>query len=307
MGISRKQALDCFHSDDLVGIGMEADAVRRRLHPEGVVGYVLETRIDYTELAGGTARTSLDGLHAAIGEAVERGGECIRLLGCMDTGRIEDLLRGIRRRFPAVWIEGLSTAELQSLAGSPGPGLRETIARLIDAGLDSIANDGVLLVDEQAGPGPSRVSDWFDVHRTAHGLGMRTVAGMIFGAGETAGQRVDFLEAVRRLQQETGGFAAFAPMAAEAPGGRELDGITAVERLKTLAIARMALDNIDTVQASGTPQGLKVLQLGLRFGANDIGPVPLESGSEEDIRRIIRDAGFRPAQRELGYRAMLLS
>jgi cyclic dehypoxanthinyl futalosine synthase len=309
MGISREQALDCFHSDDLVGIGMEADGVRRRLHPEGVVGYSIQARIDCAKLPLETSRAGPDPLHAAIGEAADKGVGCIRLLGCTDAAQIEDLVQGIRRRFPSMWLEGLSAPEIRSLAAALGLTLRETLARLIDAGLDSIVGgDGVLLADQPASSSRPTVADWLDVHRTAHALGMRTVAGMIFGAGETAEQRVDLLEAVRQLQQETGGFSAFAPAAAEASGGRELDGVTAVERLKTLAIARMFLDNIDTVQASVTPQSLKVLQTGLRFGANDIGAIAADgSNSEEDIRRIIRDAGFRPAQREMGYRAMLLT
>ena len=112
---------------------------------------------------------------------------------------------------------------------------------------------------------------------------------------------------MRELQEETGGFAAFVPVAADAPDGRELDGVTAVERLKTLAIARMFLDNIENVQAMQAGHGLKVLQTGLRFGANDAGSVRAENGSEEDVRRIIRDAGFRPAERDMAYRAMMLS
>jgi cyclic dehypoxanthinyl futalosine synthase len=307
MGISREQALDSFRSNDLVGIGMEADAVRRQLHREGVVGYTMESRIDCAVLADGTASAGQSNIDAAIAEAVESGASCIRLLGCESADRIEDLLRCIRHRFPRLWIEAFSTAQLQSLASTWGAGLRDTLARLTDAGLDSIADEGVPLIDSSARSGAVAVAEWIDVHRTAHAQGMRTVAAMIFGSGETAEQRVEFLHAVRRLHEETGGFAAFAPIAAEAPGGRELDGVTAVERLKTLAIARMFLDNIDNVQASATPQGLKVLQASLRFGANDVGPVTLESGREEDIRRIIRDAGFRPAPREMGYRALSLS
>ena len=130
---------------------------------------------------------------------------------------------------------------------------------------------------------------------------------MLFGAGETMEQRVDFLEAVRQLQEDTGGFAAFVPMAGKAPSSRELDGVTAVERLKTLSIARMFLDNIENVQASGTAQGLKVLQMGLRFGANDVGLVETKGSNEEDVRRIIRDAGFRPVQRDTAHRALLLT
>jgi cyclic dehypoxanthinyl futalosine synthase len=206
----------------------------------------------------------------------------------------------VRRWFPAIWIEGLTAAEVRSIAGGWSLGLRESIARLGDAGLDSIAGDGVDLTH-------GSVEEWVEVHRASHAAGMRTIAEMVFGAGETLEQRVDFLAAVRDLQEETGGFAAFAPVAAEAPGGRELDGVTAVERLKTLAVGRLFLDTVANVQASGTVSGLKVLQMGLRFGANDVGPVRAEGGSEEDVRRIIRDAGFRPAQRDMAYRAMMLS
>jgi len=211
---------------------------------------------------------------------------------------LEGLLRGVRQRFPAVWIEGLPAAEAVAMSGRRGLGLRETLARLRDAGLDSIAGDGPDLRES--------IAEWVAVHRAAHELGMRTSAEMVFGVGETPEQRLDFLEAVRGLQEETGGFAAFVPLAAEAPGGRALDGVTAVERLKTLAIARMFLDNIENVQASAAGQGLKVLQMGLRFGANDVGAVRLEGGGEEDVRRIIRDAGFRPAERDMAYRAMML-
>jgi cyclic dehypoxanthinyl futalosine synthase len=293
MGISREQALDCFRSDDLVGIGMEADAVRRRMHPEGMVTYAISGVVDCGRLQ------DLNAVCGAVGEAVEMGSTGVRLrVGASDG--IEDLLRGIKQRFPGVWVEGLAASEVTAVAVAWGLGLRETIARLMDAGLDAIAGDGV----ELAGGG---VADWVEVHRTAHRLGMRTTAEMIFGGRESVEERADFLEAVRGLQEETGGFAAFAHVSAEAPNGRELDGVTAVDRLKTLAIARMVLDNIENVQASATAQGLKVLQMGLRFGANDVGPVRMEAGSEEDVRRIIRDAGFRPAQRDMAYRAMMLS
>lgn len=294
MGISREQALDCFRSDDLVGIGMEADAVRRRLHPEGVVSYAIDGVIDCT------AARDLRAVCDAIAGAVETGANGIRLRGIADCERVEAVLRGIRKEFPEISIEALSAPEVTAVAAGWALGVSETLARLMDAGLDSIASDGADL------GGGAGVAEWAEVHRAAHGLGMRTTAEMIFGGAETHEARLDFLEAVRGLQAETGGFAAFVPVAAEAPNGRELDGVTAVERLKTLAIGRMFLDNIENVQASASAQGLKVLQIGLRFGANDVGPVRPEAGSEEDVRRIIRDAGFRPAQRDMAYRAMLL-
>jgi cyclic dehypoxanthinyl futalosine synthase len=177
-------------------------------------------------------------------------------------------------------------------------GLRETIGRLRDAGLDSMPGgiDGCGL------------AAWVEVHRTSHVLGVPTSAEMVFGAGETIEDRLDFLEAVRRLQEETGGFAAFVPVGFR-PAGRDLDGTTAVEGLKTLAISRMFLDNIDNVQADRAGQSLKVLQTALRFGANDAGAVRHgrgPSGSEEDLRRVIRDAGFVPAERNAAYRMMFL-
>jgi cyclic dehypoxanthinyl futalosine synthase len=322
MGISRKEALDCLRSNDLIGIGMEADAVRRRLHPEGVVSYAVETAINLRE-QDATGEASIEELCAAIGETVERGSTGVRLRGGIEIEKTEGVLRGIRQRFPTLWIEGLSASEILSLAAGTGLDLRETIARLRDAGLDSIASD-----DAQAQCG---AEEWLAVHRAAHGLGMSTVATMHFGAGQALELRVDLLAAVRQLQQETGGFTAFIPRSLpsrNASGG--WDGPTAVEQLKTLAIARVFLDNIENIQLNGAAQGLKVLQMGLRFGANDAGSVtPLANGtksansantgggenaaavanrvSEEDLRRIIRDAGFQPVQRDTPYRTMFLN
>jgi cyclic dehypoxanthinyl futalosine synthase len=332
MGISRQQALECLRSNDLIGIGMEADAVRRRLHPEGVVSYALEGAVsmpDGMRAEGNAGEASHQRLYDEICQTIGLGSTCVRLIGGLDSepmnSRIEwfvGVVRGIRRRFPSLWIEGLSAAEIVARAAGSGFELRETIARLRDAGLDSIAG-----IDSQP---QCSVAEWIAVHRAAHGLGMRTVAALHFGTGETLEQRVDLLEAIRRLQEETGGFAAFIPAPAEAPDGRELDAVTAVEQLKTLAVARVFLDNIENIQWSGSAQGLKVLQLGLRFGANDAGsvtpegigakfgngagagsgensPVTEDRITEEDLRRIIRDAGFQPVQRDTPYRTMFLN
>jgi cyclic dehypoxanthinyl futalosine synthase len=309
MGISREQALDCFRSDDLVGIGMEADAVRRRLHPEGVVSYVIDCAI--TQPMANSTDAWFNEIYDEIGQMIEMGGTGVRIVGRASgdngdgTYRIEPfetLVRGIKQRFPSISVEGLSASDVMAMAAACGTGLQETIARLSEAGLDSITGEDI------ARPGAS-VREWLEVHRKAHELGMRTEAAMVFGAADTLEQRIDILEAVRRLQEETGGFTAFVPVAAEAPGGRDLDGVTAVERLKTLAISRMFLDNIENVQSSWAGQGLKVLQMGLRFGANDLGSVDAVGNgtAEEDFRRIIRDAGFKPVQRDSLYRTMLLT
>ena len=171
--------------------------------------------------------------------------------------------------------------------------------RLRDAGLDSLGGVEPEVANE----------DWIRVQRVAHAAGMRTTARIVFGAGESFEERTAQFEAVRRLQEETGCFAALAPVSFHAVGGRELDETTAVEYLKTLAVARMFVDNIENLQAEWTTQGLKVLQTALRFGANDMGSVRAERpgvATEEELRRLIRDAGFRPAERDMLYRAMML-
>lgn len=290
MGISREQALDCLRSDDLVGIGMEADAVRRRLHPEGVVSYAVGVSLD--------ASAEFERLAAVIAPAVDAGATGVRLTG-LDAETTVATLRAVRQRFPGLWIEAATAGQVREFAARGGTGLRETLTRLRDAGLDSIAGQSGAL-------DAASVEKWLEVHRVAHELGMRTTARMVFGAGETLEQRVDLLEAVRGLQQQTGGFAAFAPVAAEPANGRELDGVTAVERLKMLAVARISLDCVENFEAGATGEGLKVLQTELRFGANDAGWVAPVGSREEDVRRVIRDAGFQPAQRDVAFRAMML-
>ena len=172
--------------------------------------------------------------------------------------------------------------------------LRDTIARLRDAGLDSIPGGGAEILDDEVRHRIARLKcnteDWVSVHRTAHQLGMRTTATMMFGVGETFEQRINHFEVVRRLQEETGGFTAFIPWSFQpentALGGRGWEEATSVEYLKVLAISRLYLDNIENVQASWVTQGLKVLELGLHFGGNDVGSVMLEEN-------VVKAAGIR--------------
>ena len=283
MGISRKEALDCLRSDDLIGVGMEADAVRRRLHPEGVVSYAIARDIDCAAAMDGRTDDAnhpdigcAHRLFVEIGETVELGSTGVRLVsGVGGPGSqskacgiewFEGMLRGIRQRFPSLWIEALSATEIVALAAASGLDLRQTIARLGGAGLDSIASDdaaslGAANFGNRIAQPQCSAAEWLAVHRAAHGLGMQTVATMNFGfgageygagmagPGETQEQRVAFLEAVRRLQQETGGFTAFIPRSLpsrNAAGG--WDKPTAVEQLKTLAVARVFLDNIQNIQ-----------------------------------------------------------
>ena len=239
----------------------------------------------------------------------------------------ERLFRGIKQRFPqdlAALPHGFRSTGYRQVFRAAA--LRETIIRLRDAGLDSIPGGGAEILDDDVRRRIARLKcnteDWVSVHRTAHQLGMRTTATMMFGVGETYEQRINHFEVVRRLQEETGGFTAFIPWSFQpkntALGGRGWEEATSVEYLKVLAISRLYLDNIENVQASWVTQGLKVLELGLHFGGNDVGSVMLEENvvkaagtsnctTEEELRRIIRDAGFKPVQRDTLYRTMFLN
>ena len=318
MGISRKEALDCFQSDDLIGIGMEADAVRRRLHPEGVVSYTIDGRINY---ANPTDEADFDPICNQIADIVAMGGTGAMLHGEVTSAHtiawFSSLFRKIKQRFPALWLHSLSASEILAIAEHSGLTVEDTIARLRDAGLDSIPGDDAGILDDAVQHQGARMKwktqDWIAVHRAAHELGMQTTATMIFGGGETLEHRMNHLEAVRQLQEETGGFASFTPWSF-APQASALNGFeeaTAVEYLKMLAISRMYLNNIVNVQSSLETQGLKVLQVGLRFGGNDVGSVLLAEGAnaatEEQVRQVIRDAGFRPVQRDTLYRTMYLN
>jgi cyclic dehypoxanthinyl futalosine synthase len=318
MGISRKEALDCFQSDDLIGIGMEADAVRRRLHPEGVVSYVLDGRIDYTNSTNGAG---FEHIFAKISETVVMGGTGVILQGegtpAHTISWFDGLFRSIKERFPSVWLHCLSASEILAIAEHSGLSVQDVIARLRDAGLDSIAGDDAGILDDavqnRSVRARGRTEDWIAVHRAAHGLGIQTTVTMIFGNGESFEHRVNHLEVLRQLQEETGGLTSFTPRTF-APQSSALKGFeeaTAVEYLKTLAISRMYLDNVENVQSNLETQGLKVLQVALRFGGNDVGSVLLAKGAnaatEEQVRQVIRDAGFKPAQRDTLYRTMFLN
>jgi cyclic dehypoxanthinyl futalosine synthase len=348
MALTKQQCVDLFHSDDLIGIGMEADAVRRKLHPEGVVTYVIDRNINYTNfcteyctfcafyrpLKGKMAAEGyildFDTIYDKIRETVEMGGTGILMQGGLHPDLkidwFEKLFRGIKERFPMVHLHCLSASEILAIAEYSELSLRDTIMRLRDAGLDSIPGGGAEILDDEVRHKIARLKcgteDWLAVHRTAHSLGMRTTATMMFGVGETVEHRANHFERVYRLQEETGGFTAFIPWTFQpkhtALGGRGWDEATSVEYLKTLAISRIYLSNILNVQSSWVTQGLKVLQMGLRFGGNDVGSVMLEENvvkaagtsnctTEEELRRIIRDAGFRPAQRDTLYRQYFLN
>jgi len=315
MGITRQQALDCFASDDLIGIGMEADALRRTLHPEAVVTYTIDRELAPTP--------DLESAYASVRHSLEMGATGLQIQPASHAPdqatlpRYEALFQGIKQRFPNLRLHGLSATQILALAAAAQLPLSDTLARLQAAGLDSLDSNALILNDEndeirtRATPQKCSTADWLAVHRTAHQLGLSSTATMVFGVGASFADRINHLELLRQLQAETGGFTSFTPLAYASSITTDP---TAVEYLTTLAISRLYLDNIPNLQGSWATQGLKVLQMGLRFGGNDVGSVLLEErfnrpggATEEELRRIIREAGFKPVQRDTLYRTLFLN
>lgn len=342
--MTREQAIGLYQSDDLVGIGMAADAVRRKLHPDNIVSYIIDRNINYTNFC--TEYCSFCAFYRPMGhaegyvlpkevifekiqETVALGGTGILMQGGLHSELkiewYEDLLRSIKQRFD-IWCHCFSAPEITNIAQVSGISLRDTIARLRDAGLDSIPGGGAEILDDGVRHRISRlkcsVQEWVDVHRTAHQLGMKTTATMMFGVGESIEQRMNHFDLVRNLQDETGGFTAFIPWFFQREhtslGRFVKQEATAVEYLKMLALSRVYLENILNIQSSWVTPGLKTCQIGLRFGGNDVGSIMIEENvvsaagthhraTEEELRRLIRDAGFIPKQRDTLYRTYFLN
>ena len=342
--MTRTEAIDMFHSDDLIGIGMAADQLRRKLHPDGIVSYIIDRNINYTNVCTEYCTFcaffrpvgheegyihSKESIFQKIQETKDLGGTGILMQGGLHPDLkiewYEDLLRSIKLRFD-IWCHCFSASEILNIAKVSDLSLYDTIARLKDAGLDSVPGGGAEILDDDVRQRISRLKsttqDWIDVHKTCHQLGLRTTATMMFGTGETIEQRLNHFEVIRQIQEETGGFTAFIPWTFQRENtslGRFVkEEATAVEFLKMLALSRLYFENILNIQSSWVTPGLKTCQLGLRFGGNDVGSIMIEENvvsaagahnraSEEELRRLIRDAGFIPKQRDTLYRTYFLN
>lgn len=343
--MTRAEALDRFRSPDLLALGAEAQAVRRQHHPEPIVSYQIDRNINYTNFcteycsfcnfyrpprsAEGYV-LSHETIFQKIRETIALGGTGILLQGGLHPDLkiewYEDLLRAMRNEFgDQIWLHCFSAPEITNIANVSGLTLKDTLLRLRDAGLQSVPGGGAEILDDAVRHRISRlkcsVNEWVDVHRTAHSIGMQTTATMMFGCGETYEQRVNHFEVVRQIQEETGGFTAFIAWPFQRDDtslGRFIkQEATAVDYLKTLAISRLYLDNIPNVQSSWLTVGHKLCQLGLSFGANDVGSIMIEENvvsqagahyqsTTEQLRTLIRGAGYIPKQRDTLYRTYYL-
>ncbi len=336
--ISKAEALRLFKNEPLMSLGRMADQIRKKRHRSSVVSFVIDRNINYTNVCINKCRfcafyrdenspdayvLSKRDLFKKIRETIECGGTQILLQGglnpSLDLDYYVDLLKSIKRRFK-IHIHGFSPPEITFIAEKSGLSVRETLKILRDAGLDSIPGGGAEILSDRVreilSPRKIDTEQWLRVMEDAHRIGMKTTATMMFGSIESPEDIIEHLNAIRRLQDRTGGFTAFIPWSFQ-PGNTALYPMkkypaTGAEYLRVLAISRIYLDNIPNIQASWVTQGIKMAQLALRFGANDFGSTMLEENvvaatgvtyrvSIDDIIRAIRASGFIPVQRDMYY------
>ena len=335
--LSPDEGLRLLESRDLAALGRAAHDLTRRLHPENYRTYNIDRNINYTNVCTAVCDfcafyrrpgspegyvLDRDELYQKVQETVELGGDQILMQGGLhpefQLEWYEELLRDIRERFPTINIHGFSPPEIHHFTKVSNLPLRTVLARLKDAGLGSLPGGGAeILVDrvrKQITRGKVLTDDWLNVNRVWHELGGRSTATMMFGHVETLAERIEHLQRLRQLQDETGGFTAFICWTFQ-PDHTDLAHIPpagAFEYLKTNAVARLVLDNFPNIQSSWVTQGLKIGQLALLYGANDMGSLMIEENvvaeagtihylSLEEIRGAIAELGYQPRQRNVFY------
>jgi cyclic dehypoxanthinyl futalosine synthase len=334
-------AVALLRDGNLLEIGAAANEVRSRKNPPGEASYIIDRNINYTNVciyrckfcafyrpdgADDAYVLSWDQIGEKLRETVDLGGTGVLLQGGVHAklpfSFYEEMFRFIRTNFPAIHLHALSAPEvyfLQKLTKQP---MRDVIARLRDAGLQSIPGGGAEILEDSVRKEiwsltKAPVAQWVDVHESAHSLGIRTTATMMFGVGETLEQRVEHMRVVRDLQDRTGGFTAWIPWTFQEEN-TALDGKVRLagghEYLKTLAVSRLFFDNIRHVQGSWVTQGPKIGQTSLAFGADDLGSIMIEENvvaaagarnsiDQDAMERIISEAGCTPVQRRTLYDA----
>jgi cyclic dehypoxanthinyl futalosine synthase len=331
-----EEGVALFDSRDLHALGRAANSVCSRLHPEPYRTYNIDRNVNYTNVcaavcdfcafyrkSGDTEAYVLprEELYRKIEETVALGGDQVLMQGGMHPSLklewYEELLRDLKARFPNVNLHAFSPPEIWHFHKINKLPLREVLQRLKNAGLGSLpGGGGEILVDrvrKELTKGKALTDEWLEVNRVWHQLGGRSTCTMMFGHIETPAERIEHLERLRQLQDETGGFTAFICWTMQ-PGHKMADfpPVGSFEYLRTQAIARLYLDNIRNIQSSWVTQGAKIGQVALFFGANDMGSLMIEENvvasagtvhylTLEQIKNAIREAGYVPRQRNVFY------
>ena len=335
MSISAQEALNLLKHEDILVLGKMADKIRQQKHPDNVVSFVVDRNINYTNICTSECKfcafyrkeensdtyvLSNEVIMEKIKETIEAGGTQIMLQGGLNPnlrlGYYVDLLKMIKSNYN-ITIHSFSPAEIVHIAKQENMSVKAVLLSLHEAGLDSLPGGGAeILVDEiryKISPKKITADQWLNVMEEAHKVGMKSTATMVIGFGETLEQRIEHMQKIKELQEKTGGFRAFITWTFQ-PGNTELGGkkTNAWEYLRTLAVTRIYLDNIEHIQGSWVTQGQETGQITLAFGANDLGSIMLEENvvraagtayemSINKMVNLITASGKIPAQRDTEY------
>lgn len=330
------EALRLLRHPDVAELGWLADLRRQSLVPGRVVTYVGGRNVNYTNVcyvdctfcafyrhgdAPDAYVLSADEILSKVGEMVEAGGTELLMQGGLHPDLkidwFERLLSSIRAAYPSVTLHVLTSTEIAYVAKRSRISVEETLRRLVAAGMSSLPGGGAEMLPDrvrrQLAPLKETGAEWLRTHELAHGMGLRSSATMMYGHVETLEERVEHLGMLRDLQDRTGGFTAFICWSFQGPGpALDTPRATGFDYLRTAAVARLFLDNVAHHQASWVTQGPKIAQLALRHGLDDMGSTMMEENvvsaagttfrlDAQEIERLVREAGYVPAQRDTQY------
>lgn len=326
------------YSCDLLRLGNVAKTLVDRMNPERVVTFIVDRNVSYTNACvvdcdfcafyrrpGDKEAYTLtyEQIFQKIQELVDEGGTQVLIQGGVNPEIPLDyylnLIRAIRQKFPQVHIHSFSVVEFEMISRKFRIPLPDVFRMFKEAGLNSLPGGGAEILVERVrdiiSPKKASSERWLEVMRTAHQCGLKSTATMVVGHVETIEERILHLDVIRKLQDETKGFRAFIPwtMSPEGtPRMRHIKKAGGEDYLKTVAISRLMLDNFEHIQSGWLTEGLKIGQVALNFGCDDMGGTLMEdkvlepTGIEvktrrEDLIRLIREAGYIPAQRNTNY------
>jgi cyclic dehypoxanthinyl futalosine synthase len=335
--ISPEEALLLYTDAPLHPLGEAADTVRRRRYPDGIVTYIIDRNINYTNVCVTACKFcafyrapkheegwshSLEEILRRCGEAVDLGATQVMLQGGHhpDYGveYYEQLFSAVKAAYPQLVIHSIGPSEILHMARVSDVSIEEALRRIQTAGLDSIAGAGAEMLPDRPrtaiAPLKESGARWLEVMETAHGLGLESTATMMMGTGETNAERIEHLAMIRDVQDRTGGFRSFIPWTYQ-PENNHLKGrtqATSLEYLRLIAVARLFFHNVAHLQSSWLTTGKDVGQVSLHMGVDDLGSIMLEenvissAGARHrskltELVEMIRTAGRIPAQRDTLY------
>ncbi len=338
--LSPQEALQLF-SADLLDLGHAATQVRDRLHSGNQITFIVDRNVSYTNTCfvdcdfcafyrrpgDPEAYTlSMDQIFSKIQELVDMGGTQVLIQGgvnpALDLDYYLNLISSVHQKFPQVHVHSFSVVEIDFIALKAKLSVRDVLLKFKEAGLNSLPGAGAEMLVERVrkliSPKKNSTERWIEVMRTAHEVGLRTTATMVFGHLETLEERIEHLEVLRKLQDETGGFRAFISWTLSPSGTPRMshfEPASGEDFLRMLAIARLYLDNFENIQSGWLTEGLTLGQVALSFGANAMGGTLLEDKvleptgiqvktRKEDLIRLIQRAGYTPAQRDTNYKIL---